>query len=142
MKWERFNLEHRPLLEQMLKARGESAELAGDVPSLGVISFDDQGPVAIAFIRRCEGALGMIEGLVSNPERSALERHLGIDMAIKQLIEFARGSGITRILSYSVDEGTIKRAAGLGFTVLPHRLFILGLGDVNGFRNEIARDAE
>lgn len=142
MKYERFSAEHEPWLRDMLVARGEGEELALDVPAVGFVSFDEAGPVAIAFLRRCEGALGIIEGLVSNPKCTGLTRHLGIDMVVRQLIEFARSSGITKILSYSVDEGTIKRASGLGFTVLPHRLFILGLGELHGIHDEALGDAK
>lgn len=126
----RYNpFEHEKLVQEWIIQRDGDHKDAKDLPSVGFVSYDDELPVAIAFLRRSEGGYALLDGLVTNPNASSHQRHFGIDLAIQQIIDFARKGGIKKVLAYSVDEGTLKRSVFHGFIKLPHTLIGLDLGD-------------
>lgn len=130
---EKFDpLVHRSLIIYWLSSRGLGAHLCDDLPKLGYVAYVDTLPIACAFIRMCEGSVAMIDGLVSNPFASSSDRHLAIDEIVCGLLTYARAKNIRQILSYSIDEGTIKRSESHGFVRLPHVLIGIDLGEENG----------
>lgn len=134
MKVQRFvSEEHWQFIASWLRERGCSDDDGLDLPEIGYISFSEDVPVAVAFLRRCEGRHGILEGLVSNPYASSLERHLGIDLAVREVILCARRLKLKEIIAYSKDDGTLERSLNHGFLKLPHTLIGLNLEVQDGF---------
>lgn len=116
-------IETRPLkptqdlleMNEWLTARGKAPVSLSGIPELGLMAENSQGPIAAAFIRRCEGNVGMIDGLVTNPKASSLDRHQAIDLVVQRLLAIAKTLELTRVLAFSTDEGTLRRSEKHGF---------------------------
>jgi hypothetical protein len=100
-----------------------------EMPSIGYIAFEDEMPIAAAFLRKVEGGYGQIDGLVSNPECPCHLRHIAMDIVIKRCISDAKALKITQLMAFCKDESPIMRSKRLGFVELPHKLMAL---DLNG----------
>ena len=81
----------------------------------------------MAFLRMVEGGFAQIDGLVTNPDESKENRHLGNDIVTDRLIKKAEEFGLKGICSFSVDDNTVNRAKKHGFQVLNHKVFFLDL---------------
>lgn len=114
-------------LNLWLYSRDRKGVEEGDLPNIGYIAFKNSHPVCAAFLRVCEGGVGMLEGLVSNPDLPLFTRHLGIESVIDRLILTAKEKHIRRLVSFSVDESTIKRVSKRGFKKQPHVVMTLTL---------------
>lgn len=121
--------EHLGTLLEWLELRGLSFDLAKDLPQIGYVAFKETQPIAMAFLRICEGDMAMIDGLISNPVASSADRHVALDEVISELIKEAKTLGIKSLLAYSIDEGTIKRACRQGFETKPNILLGMKLGE-------------
>jgi hypothetical protein len=120
---------HFECIIQWLEARGMSAKGSENLPCVGYVALSEAKPVAIAFLRICEGSLAIIEGLTTNPEAPSAVRHNAINDLIMQLINDAKMLGVKQLLSYSIDGDTIKRSESYGFKLLPHSLIGMDLGE-------------
>lgn len=99
-----------------------------DLPAIGFISLsDDSIPLACAFLREIEGKYALLDGLITNPFASSLERHCGITGVINAILLEGHHRGIKKILAYSADKGTLERSKNHGFTHLPHTMIALDL---------------
>lgn len=119
---------HAQIIDTWLVAHGKS-KLSDGLPSIGFIAFLESEPVAASFLRYVEGGYCLFDGLVSNPSLPPFKRHLAIDAVVTALIKKAKDLNLTKILAYSLDEGTLKRSFGHGFKLLPHRLIVLDLAE-------------
>lgn len=132
MRLERFDIsKHKGLIEDWLRRRDiDPARLVKNLPKTGYVAYTDLNlPVAIACLRLCEGPLAMIDSLVTNPLADGHDRHEGIDLVITSLIVLAQEKGIEDLIAYSVDVSTLKRSKAHGFSMLPHVLIGLNLGE-------------
>lgn len=114
-------------LNQWLYARDRAGVSEGDIPKIGYIVLKDSIPVCAAFLRECEGGVGMLEGLVSNPDLPLFTRHLGVECVIDRLLQEAKSRHIRRLVSFSVDDSTVKRVSKRGFQKQPHVVMTLAL---------------
>lgn len=86
-----------------------------EIPALGYVVYVNARATAMGFIRRVEGGFGQLDGLVSNPTSSSEDRHLAIDLLVSQLLDSAKELGITQIMAFSKDAGTLMRSERHGF---------------------------
>lgn len=125
--WDKFVItpfdrdRHTHYIKEWLTSRSLDPEKTSDMPEVGFIIFKEE-PIAAAFFRQCEGAVGIFDGLISNPKISLFTRHLAIESLIAKIECYAMDHGYKRILAFSVDEGTIKRSIKHGFNKQPHVL--------------------
>jgi hypothetical protein len=121
---------HYDLIKSWAVKRLLSSDILNDLPKIGFIAFDDdECAVACAFLRKCEGNVGILEGLMTNPECNSFDRHLAIDMSVKCLIKFSISRKYKVILAYSLDESTLARSSSHGFIRQEHTLIKLDLGE-------------
>jgi hypothetical protein len=120
--------EHGPFIKEWLDLRKISTHICEDLPAIGYVFIFMGRPIASAHLRMCEGTLGIIEALVSNPMERGDIRHVAIDEVVKGLLADATSMGMKTILAYSVDDSTLKRSVSHGFSRYPHVLIGKSLG--------------
>jgi N-acetylglutamate synthase-like GNAT family acetyltransferase len=96
-------------LNDWLRIRGHKPTEMYDLPSIGFLVSEGDHPIAACFLRRCEGNVGIVEGLTSNPESTSSLRHVAIDAAIRVICEEAKAREISKLLAWTVDSSTLLR---------------------------------
>lgn len=86
-------------------------------------------PVAIGFLRQCEGFYAIMDSVITNPDATREERHEALQMVFEELINLAKGMGVFRIIGFSVDQGIMERSKTFGFKEINQT--VLGL-DIKG----------
>lgn len=114
-------------INKWLKERKHPEVDPYDVPSIGYVANYKTRPIAAGFLRLVEGENGWFDSLVSNPIATQEFRHIALDMVIEALIKQAKSKGISKIIGYSVDGGTLERALRHNFVKLPHTVISLDL---------------
>lgn len=97
------------------------------LPKIGYIALYNGHPVAAGFLRRVEGRLALIDGLVSNAFMGGIIRHKGLDLILNTLIDEAKALKLEGLLGHSVDASVHKRVTELGFIQAPDRMYVLKL---------------
>lgn len=110
---------HYGSLVECLSARNAYIPGLKEMPKVGYVTYNGEQPVAFAFLRKVEGGFGQIDGLTSNPECSAEDRHQGIDLAVSALLDKAKKLNIFQLMFTSEDAGTIMRSEKYGFKKSP-----------------------
>jgi hypothetical protein len=119
---------HTDYLLDWLEKRKIQIPNSIEVPKLGyLIRTKDSGPVVMGFLRVCEGNVGMIDSLVSNPDIEPAIRDRAMDFLILRLMAAAKRKKIYRVFGFSQDENTLLRASRLGFNTLSQRLVSITL---------------
>jgi N-acetylglutamate synthase-like GNAT family acetyltransferase len=119
----RFELDSDlPILNDWLRARGAMEVDEAGVPAIGFICFEGGVAVCAAFLRRCEGNMGFIEGMASNPEVPGIIRHYALDALTERICREAVAREMTTLLAWSVDTSTLVRSARHGFKQLQQTL--------------------
>lgn len=85
------------------------------LPKIGYLALMNNHPIAAGFLRRVEGGYGQIDTLASNRHFGSLVRHEGISKVVNELINEAKLLKLHGIVSYTHDDGILKRANALGF---------------------------
>ena len=99
-----------------------------NLPKIGfVMGSKDLGPIAIGFLRRCEGGVGMIDSMITNPGAPAAIRDEALDLLIIRLVASAKRRKIYKIMGYSQDENTLLRAQRHGFNIVSQSLVALSV---------------
>lgn len=113
-------LQHSDLssLNKWLKKRAHPQVQWSDMPEY---SFIIPG-VASASLRRCEGEVGILDSIVTNPYTSALIRNAALNQLFKACLGI---SSFKRIIGFTVDAHTHERALKHGFRQLPHSVYSL-----------------
>lgn len=126
--YDRYKGNDLKFLNSWLKERGHKELERFSLPPIGVVVLEEETPIAVCFLRRCEGLLGIIDGLATNPAAASALRHEAIDTAVRVIIEQARIYGITALVAWSKDAGTLVRAFDRhGFRQLPDTMIIKDL---------------
>lgn len=115
------------VLNEWLEARGIKPAKEETVPRIGFIAYQEDEPVALCFLRLCEGRFGIVDGLTSNPQLEGSVRHVGLDMVVRAVIAKAEEIGMENLLAWSVDKGTLERAERHGFDAPSYQLLIRAL---------------
>lgn len=114
-------------LNEWLRAHGKPEVDENGIPTIGLIAFYAGNPVAAAFLRRCEGHWGLLEGMTSNPDTPAHIRHAALDAITTALVEQAKLFDMTMILAWTLDSSTLVRSARHGFRKLPETMIVKDL---------------
>lgn len=122
----KFKIEkHMSDLLSMLRSREAYLPGEDEMPATGFIVYDDQTPVAAAFLRRVEGGYAQVDGLTSNPHCSKERRHKALNLTIQRCVEAAEAMGVKHIISFCLDNSTTRRAELNGFEKQPHTVVTL-----------------
>ncbi len=125
-----FDHEDLAALNDWLVARGRKREDVSDIPAVGFIVSHDDMKVAACFLRRCEGNVGIVDGLTSNPDAPPEIRHAALDVAINCVCEEAKQREITRLMAWTVDNSALIRGCERhGFAKLSHILMSKDLSE-------------
>lgn len=107
-------------LNEWLKEWDHGEMDRANIPAIGFMVSEDDTPIAACFLRRCEGKVGILDGLATNPAVPGPLRHVAIDAAVKMLIEEAKRCEITTLIAWTQDASTLVRGLGRhGFRKLP-----------------------
>lgn len=125
----RFDFDKHPhLIFDWFEKRGLATPEELILPKIGyVVLAKNVGPVVIGFLRGCEGNVGMIDSIISNPEIAAEVRDEAIDFLINRLVAAAFKKNIFKVFGFSEDANTLKRAERHGFKVVSQTLVALSL---------------
>lgn len=123
----RFDFETHPhLIFEWMEARGMEVPDELNLPKVGfILGAKNYGPIAIGFLRRCEGNVGMIDSMITNPAIPAKLRNEALDLLIIRLVSSAKRRKIFKIMGYSQDENTLLRAQRHGFHLVSQSLIAL-----------------
>lgn len=125
-----FKFKHLKLLHEMLESQsyiGISDIKMKTLPKVGYIALMNGKPIAAGFLRRVEPCFAQLDTLCSNAYFGSKIRHLGVGKVVDSLIEDAKALKLEGILAYTSDKGTLDRAIGLGFHIVPQTLIALPL---------------
>ena len=115
-------------MEAMLFEHDLPKSAIEELPKYGLIFFVENRPIAIGFLRHCEGTLAMLDNYISSKNEPPELRDKAFDIITKSLIRAAKKQGITTILAYSVEQNIISRAIKHGFVATPHVMTMKRLG--------------
>lgn len=115
------------LIESWHRERGRPSPIPSLIPQVGYIAFNEKQPVAAAFLRKAEGGIAIFDGLITNPAAPSSARDVALDLAVSQLIEYAKQSGLKGIIAWSEDKNTLLRASRHGFVQSPQTVIMLSL---------------
>lgn len=124
----RFNI-HTDLsyINNWLNHRGTNSVTRHDLPEMGYIAFERLKPLAAVFLRKCEGNIGIVDSLITNPTVEAKIRDLTLDILINHIVSVAKSRKIKFLLGYTKDENTLMRSIRLGFEQSPHTTVVMNL---------------
>ena len=120
MKVIRFDFdEHTELILEWLKCRGMDESLADNLPHIGFICFYNSQAIGAIFLRYCEGNIGMVDSLITNPNSIPDARNEAINLLVQRIIDRAKHANMKSLIGFSIDENTLKRAETFGFKKEP-----------------------
>lgn len=129
MPLEKYSSLQEPELMEWVRLRDMELSNISDLPNLGYMySHEGQG-IAAGFLRLVEGGYAIMDSLITNPSKDSVIRHIAIDAVVSKLIEDAKSLKISKILAFSVDEGTLIRSQKHGFVKQAHSLITLEMGN-------------
>ena len=83
-------------------------------PRLGFI----EPGVAVVFLYLCEGGLGLVEGLLTNPDAPSEARHKAFSDGWRMLTAEAKAAGVRRLIALTANFASTKRSVDpAGFEV-------------------------
>jgi hypothetical protein len=117
-----FKHKHLPQLIELLKTQkyNDIATISmKTLPRVGYIAFMNNQPIACGFLRRVEPCFAQLDTLASNALFGSTIRHEGIKTVVDTLLLEAKALKIKGIISFTADEGILKRAQSIGFHIVP-----------------------
>ena len=109
---------HKSGMITMLEARHMDTTLWLDLPSFGLIAHEDGKVVAAGFLRRVEGGYAMLDSYITNPHATSDQRNRALDTITSKLISISNAHGVTKLFTFTLDQGIADRAVRLGLTHL------------------------
>lgn len=94
-----------------------------ELPEVGLVAVSEKDFIAAGFIRLGEG-IGIIDSLVSNPKCSPEDRDMALNLIFEGLVKAAQGYKYEKLIGFSVDDNTLKRAEMFGFNKSNHTLMV------------------
>jgi hypothetical protein len=117
MKVYKFKDSNLKSINKWLKRHREPEIKLSELPETGLFVPG----VGALFVRKCEGYVGLVDGLVTNPLVSAETRHKALEAIFNQLFE---EPGFNSIIGFTLNDDTHKRCISRGFKAHPHKLLI------------------
>jgi len=102
-------------LKTWLNLNGADEYYADSLPRRGFLVFTEEMEVAVAFYRRCEGGLAIIEGLCTTPKASKEDRNAAIDLLFKTIEGDLKAKKFSIIAATCLNSQTLTRAPRYGF---------------------------
>ncbi len=99
------------------------------MPENGVIAFENDRPVAAAFLRKCEGPFAIMDSLITDPDAPGQVRNDAIDSMVQALVALGEDLCLKAIICSTSNESVIARAKRHGFTESTLIHMIKPLGD-------------
>jgi hypothetical protein len=129
MQWtvKEFDEEYLPIINEWLRKRKSPEVSLEELPAVGFVAGYQDNWIAAGFLLQTENGHAIIDSLASNPDFDGHSRHVAIDLVVQAIISSAKTLGLTSLLAYTVDVGTLERALRHGFAKLPHTLIALDL---------------
>lgn len=97
------------------------------MPEIGYTAYKDGTPIAVAFLRRCEGQVAILDSLCTNPKAKSEDRHEAIDLLVNKIIEQCDYMKIKSLFAFTVDEGILERSKKHGFIKQAHIVISRGV---------------
>lgn len=127
---EEFRYRFVPEVNRWMRARKLEPIKYSDLPHLGMMVFDKDVLVAVGFLRKIEGDLGMIDSMASNPDVSKEKRDEGLDMLTSSLLIRAQNVlKLKGIISHTKLSAIEARAHKHGFKTSAEKILFLNLED-------------
>lgn len=126
---EPFKLRFMPEINRWLKARDHTPIIQSELPDIGYIAFSSNIPVAVGFLRKVEGSLGMIDSMSSNPVIEKIKRDEGLDLVTKTLVFHAKRLKMNTIFAHTKLDCIVERSKKHGFFIIPRTLIAIKLED-------------
>lgn len=99
-----------------------------EIPEYGYVTFVNDIPTAMAFLRRVEGGYAQLDGLTSNPMQSSEARHQAIDLVVNRIKYQCKELEIKHLIAFSSDNSTLLRSKSHGFTSMgDHKVIVLSI---------------
>lgn len=105
--------------------RGLTQVSLSEMPSVGIIAKESYKAIAMGFIRQCEGRVGILDSIITDPDATSELRHEALDQIFNQVQELAKAMGLLMLMGTSVDAGTIERSKKVGFVESEAKLMVL-----------------
>lgn len=135
MKIQRFNVHaDLPLINDWLANRELPSVTRHDLPEMGYVMWDNGKGVAAIFMRRCEGNVGIVDSLITNPKIQSQVRDFALDALINHIVEQSKQHKVKILLGYTKDENTLMRTLRLGWTQSPHTIVVMDLSKPSGVK--------
>lgn len=122
--------QHEHYIVQWQEAKGLAVCAGDDLPTTGLIAFEEGRPIAIGFLRCMEGGFAVLDSYITNPDIHAYDRHRALNRVTDKLIKIAKHNKVKGVIAFSSDYNTIERAKSFGFQVFPHVFTILNINSV------------
>ncbi len=103
-------------INHWLESRHLRMVTAEELPVTGSVYCSDGLPVAALFLRKCEGNLGILDSLITDPNQPGEIRNKANSLLILDLIEKAKALKLSALIAWTKDNNTFTRVLGLGFT--------------------------
>lgn len=110
----KFSKEDIDKINSWLKHRKLNQINLYDLPDVGLIAISEKEYIAAGFIRLGEG-IGIIDSLVTNPKCSPEDRDEALNLIFEGLLKAAKNYKYEKLIGFSIDENTLKRAEKFGF---------------------------
>lgn len=98
------------------EAQGWSPMPKEALPQIGIISFDDETPVAVCWLYQTDSTMAVMEWMVANPEvRDKTVRKRGIESVMLALQDVAKSMGFKTIFTSTKNRPYMKKLENVGF---------------------------
>lgn len=112
-------------LKEWMCGRSMATSPIEEVPRIGFIVWKEGKPIAAAFLRDCEGGIGIFDSMITDPKSALFTRHLAIEILINKVMIYAKENRVRRLLAFTTDAGILKRSIKHGFKKQSHSVISL-----------------
>lgn len=119
---------HFTLVYGWWKAHRNSSLDLDSLSGSGLVAYQDEKPVAAAWLFMSNGKVAQIGWPVVNPDSGMKQKTEAITLLIQGLSQLAKDQGYTRMMTFSSSSGLTRKFQKEGFTkLIPHDLLIKAL---------------
>jgi hypothetical protein len=108
----KYSVEDYPIMEKWYTDRGLIPPMHQILPSLGYIVDE----CVMGFVYKTDSCLGLIDGIISNPQSNIRKRVNSLSLLYFILINRAKDAGITHLMGISDRRSTGRMAMKFGAT--------------------------
>ncbi len=108
------------LITSWLSERSQKPWDNNFIPKIGfTVLSESSSPIAIGFLRNCEGDICMIDSMIANPNIDRSIRDNALDLLSTSLIDIAKELEYKGILCLTSLPSIVKRSEKHGFITVP-----------------------